>query len=56
MNANILIVDDSAILRKVMRKAIGQLGVQAERIFEAGDGQQALDLLAEQPIDLILLT
>jgi two-component system, chemotaxis family, chemotaxis protein CheY len=55
MNANILIVDDSAILRKVMRKAIGQLGVQAERIFEAGDGQQALDLLAEQPIDLILL-
>lgn len=55
MNANILIVDDSAILRKVMRKAIGQLGVQSERIFEAGDGQQALDQLAAQPIDLILL-
>lgn len=55
MNANILIVDDSAILRKVMRKAIGQLGVQSDRIFEAGDGQQALDQLAAQPIDLILL-
>ena len=55
MNANILIVDDSAILRKVMRKAIGLLGIQNECIFEAADGQQALDQLVSQPIDLILL-
>ena len=55
MNADILIVDDSGILRKVMRKAIGQLGVPPERIREAADGRQALDALAEAPADLILL-
>lgn len=55
MNANILIVDDSAILRKVMRKAIGQLGVTADQVREAGNGQEALDSLREQKVDLILL-
>ncbi len=55
MNADILIVDDSGILRKVMRKAIGQLGVPADRIREAANGQEALDALAEAPADLILL-
>jgi two-component system chemotaxis response regulator CheY len=55
MNADILIVDDSAILRKVMRKAIGQLGVEPERIHEAANGQEALDSLRAAPVDLILL-
>lgn len=55
MNADILIVDDSAILRKVMRKAIGQLGVADERISEAGNGREALEVLADHSVDLILL-
>lgn len=55
MNADILIVDDSAILRKVMRKAIGQLGVDPERIREAANGQEALDSLREHRADLVLL-
>jgi len=55
MNADILIVDDSAILRKVMRKAICQLGVDSERIREAGNGQEALDSLRESTVDLVLL-
>lgn len=55
MNADILIVDDSAILRKVMRKAICQLGVDPARVREAGDGAQALEALASGNTDLILL-
>lgn len=55
MNADILIVDDSAILRKVMRKAICQLGVPPERIREAANGQEALNALHESHSDLILL-
>lgn len=55
MHADILIVDDSAILRKVMRKAVGQLGVLDERIFEARDGREALDVMRARKIDLVLL-
>ena len=55
MNADVLIVDDSAILRKVMRKAVVQLGVPTERIREAGNGKEALVALREKVVDLILL-
>ena len=47
-----LIVDDSKIVRKVMRKIIEPLGY---RVIEAEDGQQALDSFKEGSIDLVML-
>jgi len=55
MNADILIVDDSAILRMVTRRALAKLGVAGDRIFEAENGEEALDLLGCHRFDLILL-
>lgn len=47
-----LIVDDSKIVRKVIRRILEPNGFAIE---EAEDGQQALDILRKQPFDLIML-
>ncbi len=47
-----LIVDDSKIVRKVMRKIIEPLGFA---ILEAEDGQQALDAFEQDEIALVML-
>lgn len=46
-NMKVLVVDDLRSVRLVMRKTLAQLGIN--NVVEAGDGQQALDLLAQQP-------
>lgn len=50
----ILSVDDSAIVRKIIRGAVEALGYE---FYEAKDGQEAIDLLHEHlgEIELILL-
>lgn len=48
----ILIVDDSAVMRNMIKRALQMGGIEAE-IFEAGDGQQGLDQMGNAP-DLIL--
>jgi len=47
----VLVVDDEADIRIGIRKLLGRLGADA-RVAE--DGQHALDLLTEQPADLVL--
>jgi two-component system chemotaxis response regulator CheY len=51
---NILIVDDSQTMRKVIRKAVVLSGFQMGECWEAGEGQEALALLRSQAVDLIL--
>ncbi len=55
MSCNLLIVDDSPILRQVIRKTAGLAGVSGERVHEAGDGREALAVLDASWIDLVLL-
>ena len=55
MSCTLLIVDDSPILRMAIKKTARLAGVKDEHIFEAGNGQEALDSLSEQWVDLILL-
>ncbi|MBL9148436.1 MAG: response regulator [Phycisphaerae bacterium] len=55
MNCNVLIVDDSPILRSAIAKVARLAGVPEERIFFAGDGAKALEVLEKQWIDLVLL-
>ena len=54
MAHNILIVDDSQTMRKVIRKAVVLSGFQVGECWEAGEGQEALALLQSQAVDLIL--
>ena len=50
---NILIVDDSPMMRRMVRTALGSL---PEVIFgEAGSGLEAIECLALAPVDLMIL-
>ncbi len=55
MNCNLLIVDDSKIIRTAIKKIARVAGVDDDRIHEAANGQEALDILETVWIDLILL-
>ena len=53
---NILLVDDSAAMRGIIRQAIKDNIVGRElNFFDAADGQQALDQIKNNEIDLIFL-
>jgi two-component system, chemotaxis family, chemotaxis protein CheY len=54
MSYNVLIVDDSRTMRSVIRKALCVSGFQVGEFLEAGNGQEALDLLSKNWVDLIL--
>ncbi|HQL91363.1 MAG TPA: chemotaxis response regulator CheY [Syntrophales bacterium] len=51
-NLKILIVDDFATMRKVIRNLLKQGGY--ENIVEAEDGAAALKILKSQPVDFII--
>jgi CheY-like chemotaxis protein len=55
MNYRILIVDDSPLLRATARRAVLQAGAAPERVREAANGKDALDQLAKEPVDIVLL-
>ena len=47
-----LIVEDNKVNRMLLRRGLAEQDIDA---LEAEDGRQALDLLATEPVDLILL-
>ncbi len=54
MSIRALIVDDSSVMRKIVERSLRQAGIDLGKVFEAGDGAQALAVLAENQVDLIL--
>jgi two-component system chemotaxis response regulator CheY len=50
----VLIVDDSAVMRKIIKKNIADSGMVVSDYIDAGDGKQALDAVSKNDIDLIL--
>lgn len=54
MPVNVLVVDDSPVTRKMVRRALAQCGLDVASVREAGDGAQALEALAAAPADLVL--
>jgi len=53
-NVRALIVDDSSVMRKIVERSLRQAGINLTEVFEAGNGAEALGLLAEKRVDLIL--
>ncbi|MHC4267057.1 MAG: response regulator [Planctomycetota bacterium] len=52
----VLLVDDSAVMRKIIQRNIKETGLIVDEFVEAGDGNQALDKVnADGDLDLILL-
>jgi len=49
----ILIVDDSATMRKIIRRNLRQAGYDPTDVLEAGDGAEALTVLDGNTVDVI---
>jgi two-component system chemotaxis response regulator CheY len=49
-----LIVDDSSVMRKIVQRALRQAGLAIGEVLEAGNGFEALDILRQQTVDLVL--
>jgi len=55
MALNILVVDDSAVMRKMLIRTLGLSGIPLGTLGEAGDGQQGLKALEGGKFDLVLV-
>jgi len=49
---NVLLVDDEKHFREILVKRLGQRGIVA---LQASDGEEALRLLEEKPVDVIVM-
>jgi len=54
MDPDVLVVDDSAAIRKILQRVLRQTGMAIGTIHEAGDGQEALELLKKVQPGLVL--
>jgi len=54
MSFNVLIVDDSRSMRAVIKKTISMSGFKMDQCVEAGNGREALDVLAKAWVDVII--
>jgi two-component system, chemotaxis family, chemotaxis protein CheY len=54
MSIRALIVDDSSVMRKIVERSIRQADIDLSQVFEGGNGAEALTVLKENAVDLIL--
>ena len=54
MGFNVLIVDDSSSMRSIIKKTLEMSGFDIGQISEAGNGQEALEVLEKEWADVIL--
>lgn len=55
MALNVLVVDDSAVMRAIVIKTLHLSGVALGQIYEAKDGEEALRVVDENWVDLALI-
>lgn len=49
-----LIVDDSSVMRKIVERSLRQAGMELQQVLEASNGAEALGLLNDNLVDIIL--
>jgi two-component system, chemotaxis family, chemotaxis protein CheY len=54
MAINILIVDDSAVMRAMILKSLRMTGLEIGETFQAGNGQEGLEALDDNWIDVVI--
>ncbi len=54
MGLEMLVVDDSPVTRKMVRRALGLCGLEVAEVIEAADGAEALEKLGQHRVDLVL--
>lgn len=54
MKGTILVVDDSAMMRKVVLRTLKMADIEFDQVLEAGDGVEALAFLRANKVELIM--
>ncbi len=54
MLLDVLIVDDSAAIRKILQRVLKQAEIPLGEVYEASDGLEALNVLGSQKVSLVL--
>jgi two-component system chemotaxis response regulator CheY len=54
MDLNVLIVDDSAAIRKILVRVLSQTDLPIKNLHEASDGSEALKILEDHEVSLVL--
>lgn len=55
MALNVLIVDDSSVMRSIVIKTLRMSGLELNDIHQAANGKEGLEILQKHWIDLVLL-
>jgi two-component system, chemotaxis family, chemotaxis protein CheY len=53
MSYAVLVVDDSSIVRAVVRRCLAMTGLPLARVLEAANGREALEALARERVDIV---
>lgn len=54
MAFRVLLIDDSPAMRTLIRRVIDVSGLEPGAVFEANDGQEALEVLEREWVDVVL--
>lgn len=54
MAKSLMIVDDSATMRKIIIRTVRMSGLEFDRTEEAGNGLEVLEILKTAPVDIVL--
>ncbi len=54
MALDVLIVDDSAAIRKILQRVLNQAEIPLGIVYEAGDGLEAIEALKKNMVGLVL--
>jgi two-component system, chemotaxis family, chemotaxis protein CheY len=54
MSIRALIIDDSSVMRKIVERSLKQAGIDLTEVLQAGNGAEALGILQDKVVDLIL--
>jgi|AntRauTorckE6833_2_1112554.scaffolds.fasta_scaffold76519_1 two-component system chemotaxis response regulator CheY len=55
MPLNVLVVDDSSVMRKMIIRTLNMSGVSVGDVLEAENGQKGLEVLADNWIDILFI-
>ncbi len=55
MRLNILVVDDSGVMRKMVLRALTESGLDLGTVFEAANGREGLAVIERETLDVVLL-
>ncbi|MCZ6512451.1 MAG: response regulator [Nitrospinae bacterium] len=50
----VIVVDDSSVMRQIIKNNLKQLGFEQSNVVDAEDGEQALKKINEDTIDLVI--